>query len=64
MRELNEKELSQVSGGKIEPAFIETTNPGGGTPPGQQDEDPPNQKFVVETENQNPAGHAPGGHNP
>jgi bacteriocin-like protein len=64
MRELNEKELSQVSGGKIEPVFIETTNPAGQTPPGQQDENPPNEQFTVVTENQNPAGHAPPGQNP
>src|SRR4030095_1718943 len=54
MRELNEKELSQVSGGKIEPVFIETTNPAGHPPPGQQDENPPNEQFTVVTENQNP----------
>jgi len=64
MRELNEKELSQVSGGKITAEFVQTTNPGGQAPPGQQDEEPPNGQFVVETENRNPSGKAPPGQNP
>jgi bacteriocin-like protein len=64
MRELNEKELSQVSGGKITAEFIETTNPAGHAPPGQQDPNAPNEQFTVVTENQNPAGHAPPGQNP
>jgi bacteriocin-like protein len=63
MRELNEKELSQVSGGKITEEFIETTNPGGQTPPGQQDPNAPNDSWTVETENQNPTGKAPPGQN-
>jgi bacteriocin-like protein len=63
MRELNEKELSQVSGGKITEEFVETTNPGGQAPPGQQDENPPNEQFDVVTENQNPTGKAPPGQN-
>jgi bacteriocin-like protein len=59
MRELNEKELSQVSGGKIT-RVVE--NPGGQTPAGQQDADElPNNKW--DAENQNPSGHAPAGQN-
>jgi bacteriocin-like protein len=63
MRELNEKELSQVSGGAITEVLIETTNPAGQTPPGQQDTDVPNDQFTAVTENQNPAGSAPPGQN-
>jgi bacteriocin-like protein len=64
MRELNEKELSQVSGGKIEAVVLEVQNPGGQTPPGQQgDADTPNEDFVAVTENQNPSGQAPPGQN-
>jgi bacteriocin-like protein len=63
MRELNEKELSQVSGGKITEEFVAATNPGGGTPPGQQDPTLPNGNWDVETENQNPTGKAPPGQN-
>lgn len=64
LRELTEKELDQVSGGKIKEVFVETQNPGGQTPPGQQDTDAPNDKFDVITENQNPSGKAPPGQNP
>jgi bacteriocin-like protein len=52
MRELNEKELSQVSGGKIEPV---TTNPAGNETQGQGQ--------ALTTTNVNNAGHAPPGQN-
>ena len=59
MRELNEKELSQVSGGKITNVV---ENPGGQTPPGKQDEEEvPNGQWDQSA--QNPQGHEPGGHN-
>ncbi len=51
MRELNEKELSQVSGGKIEE--VTRTRSGNETQ---------GQGQGLETTNENPAGHAPGGH--
>jgi bacteriocin-like protein len=53
MRELNEKELSQVSGGKIEEV---SRAPGSGQITQGQGEG-------LDTANENPAGHAPGGHN-
>ena len=52
MRALTEKELRQVSGGKISPVQV---NGGGNTPQGEAN--------GVPTTNLNPAGSAPPGHN-
>jgi bacteriocin-like protein len=52
IRELTEKELDQVSGGKITPVKV---NGGGNTPNGQAN--------GVPSENQNPSGFAPPGQN-
>jgi hypothetical protein len=52
LRELTDVELDQVYGGKISPVHV---NGGGNTPNGQAN--------GVPTENQNPAGHPPPGHN-
>ena len=57
---LTDEQMDSVTAGKIETVV---TNPGGQTPPGQQDQDPPNDKFDVVTENQNPQGKAPPGQN-
>lgn len=53
---------ANVAQGKITPTDISCTNNGGTQPGGQQ----PSCKgggLTQETENQNPAGHAPRGHN-
>lgn len=47
---------------KIEPVPISCTNPSGALPGGQQP-DCKGQAHTQETENQNPAHHAPPGHN-
>jgi hypothetical protein len=52
---------------KIETVVLDEfcENPSGAQPPGQQDEcQGQAQEEVVVTENQNPSGHAPPGHNP
>jgi hypothetical protein len=52
MRQLSEKELGQVAGGKITPVKV---NGGGNTPKGEAN--------GVPTENQNPSGFPPPGQN-
>jgi len=47
---------------KIEPVDVSCTNPAGQQAPGQQPTCE-GASQTQETENQNPAGHAPGGHN-
>jgi hypothetical protein len=51
-RAVSDEQLDQVTGGKIEEVKV---NGGGNTPKGQAN--------GVPSENQNPAGHAPPGHN-
>jgi hypothetical protein len=60
---LTDQQMDSVTAGRITEEFISATNPGGGMPPGQQDADVPNEQFMVQTENQNPAGQAPPGQN-
>jgi hypothetical protein len=56
-------QMDSVTAGKIQEVFIETQNPAGKTPPGQQNPDPSCNACTVVTENQNPAGHPPPGQN-
>ncbi|MFP3991132.1 hypothetical protein U9R90_27415 [Streptomyces sp. E11-3] len=51
-----------IADAKIKPEPISCTNPGGHLPGGQQPECK-GGAHTQETENQNPAGHAPPGHN-
>lgn len=48
--------------GKISPVDTSCTN-GGGNPPGGQQPSCQGSGLDQQSENQNPAGHAPGGHN-
>jgi hypothetical protein len=49
--------------GKIEPVDTSCTNNGGGTPTGQQPSCNTSSSLTQDSENQNPAGAAPAGHN-
>ncbi|MEV4680913.1 hypothetical protein [Streptomyces kurssanovii] len=51
-----------IADAKIQPVPVSCTNPAGQEPGGQQP-DCKGGAHTQETENRNPAGHAPGGHN-
>jgi hypothetical protein len=60
MRVLDQKELRQVSGGKITPVTTTSQlNGGGNTPSGKANGVP----IITTTTNVNPTGKAPAGHN-